>query len=369
MMNIVVHPSKITQFNGSDGAHFYLITNSDIVDTFTFGQAEGYASCHKLTYDSEDSFSQVLAQAEEPAHVLVISPNSLISSVESHEVGRRKLAVMPLNSTPTTPTVIEHFLSMLEVTDPLDQQTIADRIFSKGQESQRLRLVDDKYGTEAVFDHLDETYEWFEQAGPLDWGGQQLAPAGEVSVLPLFHGKYSTESNLTINGEIAFRGFPILHSGRVNFERSDQARLYNELATMENHAIVATVENGVITSIRSTHASVEPAQRTLEAMFWCDSRYRRIWEVGLGINRNLKPLPGNVGMNEVFGGTNGIAHFGLGLTPYTQYHLDILCPYLRVLTDSNEVLVGPVATEASSSESSNGGMKRTKSAGCPCIEV
>jgi hypothetical protein len=45
-------------------------------------------------------------------------------------------------------------------------------------------------------------------------------------------------------------------------------------------------------------------------------------------------------MNEVHGGTGGMIHFGLGLTPYTQYHLDIICPNTQVLGSNGECIIG-----------------------------
>ena len=78
----------------------------------------------------------------------------------------------------------------------------------------------------------------------------------------------------------------------------------------------------------------------LEALFRIDSRYRKVWELGFAINTRHELLPGNTAMNETFGGTAGTLHFGLGLTPYTQYHLDIICPLTRVLSDRDEELIG-----------------------------
>jgi len=49
-------------------------------------------------------------------------------------------------------------------------------------------------------------------------------------------------------------------------------------------------------------------------------------EIGFAHNVTLQLLDGNHAMNEVYGGLNegsdGCLHWGLGLTPYTQYHLD-----------------------------------------------
>ena len=379
MQKITIKPWKIAQFNERKGANFYLITNDSLTDKFSLQNDGSYASCSILSYNGE-SFKETLAQTQEPAHVLVISPEKYVQVEAGLDVGRRMVATMPSNSTPTSLSDIAHFLSLLEVDNVVQQEAFADRLFEVGPKSQYLRFVDEKYGTEAVFEHLDESYEWHDQSGVLGWGGQQLAPAGEVSVLPLQHGNYNPKLNLAINGQIAFRGLPILHSGRVNFLRDDQARLHQSLTAMREHAIIATVKDGNVTELQCTHPEAEPAKHTLENMFWCDSRYRKIWEIGFGINMSLTMVSGNVAMNETYGGENGVVHFGLGLTPYTQYHLDIICPNLLVLTDNDEVFLGssnaairevqrevqqPLAVKAMAATS--GKMTRTKAAGCPCL--
>ena len=45
-------------------------------------------------------------------------------------------------------------------------------------------------------------------------------------------------------------------------------------------------------------------------------------------------------MNEVYGGEHGCLHWGLGLTPFTQYHLDIISPDTTVYTENGEVILG-----------------------------
>jgi hypothetical protein len=43
----------------------------------------------------------------------------------------------------------------------------------------------------------------------------------------------------------------------------------------------------------------------------------------------------------VYGGTEGCLHWGLGLTPFTQYHLDIISPGTSVIGGSSgQVLIG-----------------------------
>ncbi len=41
-----------------------------------------------------------------------------------------------------------------------------------------------------------------------------------------------------------------------------------------------------------------------------------------------------------YGATDGCLHWGLGLTPYTQYHLDIISPDTTVYTDSGNIVLG-----------------------------
>ena len=92
---------------------------------------------------------------------------------------------MACNSTPTPMEVVEHFLRVIERTDPKEQQAFADRFFERVEAADHLEMVDEACGTRAVFEHFSQDYEWNQQAGPIDWGTQQIAPSGEISVLPI----------------------------------------------------------------------------------------------------------------------------------------------------------------------------------------
>ncbi|MEM5371152.1 hypothetical protein V4C53_34650 [Paraburkholderia azotifigens] len=163
---------------------------------------------------------------------------------------------------------------------------------------------------------------------------------------------------LDFNGTIALKDTPILHNGTPSFLRSDQARLHGSLASMESEPVLATVENGVITAISATRGSGNPALAALQALFDVDSRYRILWEIGFGINTENRILPGNHAMNETYGGSAGAIHFGIGLTPYTQYHLDIICPNTVVKTNGGDYLIG----------SKTPSISRTRTSGCACLE-
>lgn len=342
MDKITVRPGRLRQFGESEGVAFCLVTNSDLMDDFVIDSDSEYARYLTLPYDREGTFDQLLDEAiPEPAHVLIVSPKCFFRSPEPEKLGPyRKLMVMACNSTPTSLEAIAHFLDVMERTDPAGQQVFAERFFARGQAASHLALVDPVHRTRAVFQHLSDSYEWNQQAGPIDWGEQQIAPAGEISVLPVDIWQFNERLSLAVSGEVALYGLPILHSGEASFLREDQLRIFEHLRRIKDHAVIAKVKDGVLTDIVATHPDVEPASQMLQMMFEVDSRYRTIWEIGFAINTSLDLRWGNYAMNEVYGGTHGCLHFGLGLTPYTQYHLDIISPSTGVFNDVDELIFG-----------------------------
>jgi hypothetical protein len=165
-------------------------------------------------------------------------------------------------------------------------------------------------------------------------------------VLPLAFDKFQARRRLVVNGEITLCGQPIIHVGAASFLREDQACIYQQLAYVRDHALIASLHDGVITKLYATHPSTWPALNMMQALFTVDSRYRILWEIGIGLNSTLKLLSGNHAMNEMFGGENGTVHWGFGLTPYTQYHMDFICPSTRIFGDNGTVLIGPPDKES-----------------------
>lgn len=356
---ITVRPHLFSQLGDTNGVHFRLVTNSNVRDDFEIDDGGKYASLDVVSCDDPSTFSSLM-QSEKmprPLHVLTITPECGFSSPPSEILGLQcKLLVMPCYSSHIEKADIQHYLSVMEKTDVISQKRWSDNFFKRGEASACLYFVDEITGTTARFDHLSSNYEWFEQLGPIDWGGQQFCPAGEVSVLPLFHGKYDDTKRLAVCGEITLHGIPIVNSGELSFLRTDQERIYDELAGLGESKIVATVENGVITALRCCDASAARAADMLQAMFSIDSRYRILWEVGFGSNTNMDVIRRNRTPNECYGHMNGCVHWGLGLTPWTQYHVDILCPETIVTTADGERLVGGAKR-----------MQRNTVIGCPCI--
>lgn len=275
------------------------------------------------------------------ACIVVISPHVFFQSPKQEMLGERRLIAMACNSTPANMDDIVHFWDCVINTDYSEQEKRTENFFFTGENASHLVFVDYVNHTTAKFMHLHDNYLWSEQTGILNDGEQQLAPAGEISVLPLAIQNYDENLRLDINGTIAFHGIPILHNGTPSFTRKDQKRVHGQLAKMSCSAIIATLKDGEITNLAPTTQDAQESADMLQCMFDVDSRYRILWEIGFAINKQLVLRDGNHAMNEVYGGPHGAIHFGLGLTPYTQYHLDIICPRMNVLTDEGAYLIGP----------------------------
>lgn len=339
---IVVDPARLRQFGEPMGSTFCLITNPEFADTIHVERSGGYRDYQTIIFKPGERFEDVLPErVPEPAHVLAISPNAFFESPSPQLLGpRRKLMGMACNSTPTSLETISHFLTIMQRTSPDDQARFSDSFFDKLEEAEFLSYVDERRGTKATLRHLQDGLVWNQQAGPLEWGEQQIVPSGEISVLPIEITEFSEDLHLPLDGEITIRGYPILHSGTPSFSRRDQARIHAKLQALNDNAVVARVDGGIISTLRADTSGAAPAVEMLNHMFDVDSRYRIVWEMGHAMNTSLDILPGNHAMNEVYGATEGCLHWGLGLTPFTQYHLDIISPDTTVYTDSGDVVLG-----------------------------
>jgi hypothetical protein len=339
---ITIHPSRLSAFGPADGAVFCLITNPEIADAIVVEHDGSYRDYLTVLLGAGDEFDDVLVQqVPQEAHVVVISPVHFFISPEPEVLGpRRKLLALACNSTPTALEDIRHFVDVMERTSAAEQDAFSERFFELAESTDQLIYVDERHGTRATLDHLREDLVWNQQAGSLDWGDQQLVPAGEISVLPIGIFDFDENLHLPLDGEIAFRGYPILHGGKMSFTREDQARIQRTLWPLKEYAVVAAVQKGRMTALRPFSPEAEPLARMLEAMFAVDSRYELVWEMGHAMNTALEIWPGNHAMNETYGSTHGCLHFGLGITPYTQYHLDIVAPDTTVYTDAGDVVLG-----------------------------
>ena len=203
MTTVLVRPRQIRSFGQAEDATFCLVTNPRLSEAFEI-DGSGYRRVSRCTLAEDRTLADVLVtDVPEPAHVLVISPDRLVVSPDPTLVGRRKLISLACNSTPTTIDAIAHFLRVLEQTDPRAQEEHAERVFAAFGSARHLELLDDEHGTVAVFQHLSSEYCWNQQAGVLQWGEQQIAPPGELSVLPVDIMEYDVSRRFALDGEIA----------------------------------------------------------------------------------------------------------------------------------------------------------------------
>ncbi len=343
MKTITIYPNKLKQFGDPANCLFYLVTNSSLLEAFNIKLDHGYRDAFIIPYDHDQNFAELLqTKIAENAHILVITPDCYFRSPKPEILGdKRKLIIMANNSTPTSLTAIEHFLRCGENTEPLHLDAIAEQFFSLAEATQQLYFIDDTYQTTASFNHTSDALQWHQQAGMLDWGQQQLFPSGEISTLPLDVYDMDIQSAFELNGQITFHGYPILHSGKPSYLPQDQQRIFEKLALLADYPLIADLKNGIITHLTAPDKQATPVIEMLEAMFILDSRYKTIIEIGFSLNHWLTLFQGNSAMNEVYAANKGgTIHWGLGLTPFTQYHLDILCPNTNVVNAKNEVIFG-----------------------------
>jgi hypothetical protein len=339
---IRLSPSRFRQFGETTGNTFCLVTSPKLRNTFEIVQEGDYKEYRIIVYDGTKKFDELLSDNTIPrlSHVLVITPEHYFHSPQSKYLEYIKLCVMPCNSTPTSTKAIRHFLQCSEETDPLEQEKKADIFFEKCESSDFLRLIDGKNETSATFFHLEEGLKWHEQIGTLQWGEQQLIPSGEISVLPVEIFTKGINSSLNLNGQLALKGIPVLHSGTPSFCLEDQERIFKILSGMIHHAVIVTLKEGIVVDIHPSHHTVKQASEMLAAFYSVDSRYQTLIEIGFSINDHLTLFPGNLSMNEVFSEPFGTVHFGFGLIPHTQYHLDIVCPGTKVLNERGKIIFG-----------------------------
>jgi hypothetical protein len=309
------------------------------------------------TWEPGEDLVDVLDSLPEPAHVLVAAPGRLVTSPPPERIGRRKLVCFPAASTPLDPAAFAHYLSAFAATDPAALERRADAFFTAVGDAEALRIVDERHGTAATFDHLDEGYAWNQQAGPVDWGEQQIAPAGELSVLPADVMGFDPTRRLAIDGELALAGTPIVHGGAAPYDLDDQERRYRALATAADHPVILSVEAGVIVDHKATDASCAPAAEALAVLFDEDERYRIVLELGVGIHPDVALQPGNRSMNEVHGPGDGVVHLGIGLTPDTTYAPIVVCPDTTIRTADGAFVAGARRRRS---------LSRTKAVSCGC---
>jgi len=364
-MSVVVNPDRIKAFGDSGARSFCLVTNKAYLDRFEIREASRYDNVRVVAYDGDKPFVELFGrEIDDDAHLLTILPDCLLHSVPRETLGRRKLLIMACRSGRTTLEGIQHFIRIGEATDPNQQERTAETFFEKGRGAAQLELVNAAYDTRATLDHLRDHYEWHEQLGVLDWGDQQVFPAGEIAcfIVPLYVDRLDLDVRLELNGRVLLRGPAVVQSGPPSFLLSDQQRIFEHFSTAREEGVFVTIERGVVQEVTAAAPCSERSAEMLRRLIDVDSRYAHVYEIGFSINPHGVAWEGNCAMNEICGGPRGKVHLGLGMLPHTQYHLDLFLEDTEVRTDKGEwVLGGPVSSQA--------GMTRIRSGACPCIAV
>jgi len=345
---IPVNPAALRQFSAPRN-EFCLITDPELGQLLTLGDSDFATSSIKIV-EPGGSLAATIAELSPDAAVLVAAPGLFVRSEDLADLRGRQVSIMPCGSTPVLREHVEHFLAVLERTDPVAQAERADRFFDAVGDAGQLVLSDAKAGTQCVFDPAGGDYEWNQQAGMIGPGEQQIAPAGELSVLPMEITDFDPDRRLAMNGTLTLRGEAIVHAGYDPAMAGTQAALYEELADVRSTPVTIEVVEGVITEVKGDGR----AAAALVALFDVDERYRPVWELGFGINDSMSVVEANCGLNEVFGGSNGVVHLGIGLTPFTQFALTFLCPDTTLTDQNGAVLLGKRR------------IMRTRDASCGC---
>jgi len=375
---VPVRPASFRQFGASASDTFCLVTDADHADELFIDETGGptgtysthtYRQCMIVPVDAGDDLDKALARdVPADADVVVICRETFLSSPDGQLIGPgRRVVVMPCASTPVSLENIRYFLSVIERTDPAAQANRAERFFAAVEEANELHLVDGPHDAACDFDPVGGDYVWNQQAGFLEPGEQQIAPAGELSVLPMEITDFDANQRLAINGTLALRGRSIVHAGYSEELAEPQARLYERLEKLQRNTVLLQVRDGLITSIGCRDQTAECAEvvATLDELFSEDPRYRTIWELGFGINVNMRPVPGNCGLNEPYGATDGVVHIGIGLTPYTRFALTFLCPGTALTDGSGNTVLG-TASKLTPSVRPAVRINRTYAANCGC---
>ncbi len=356
MNSIVIRPDLHTQF-GARMPRFCLVTDEGNPFDISLAPSSLYSECSSMTLDEDESLTQLLKRAPHDADLLVVCPNTFTVSPTPEQIGLdRRLSVLPCASTPITGQQLEYFLDVCEHTDPQALQERCDRIVRALESSEVVRISDAEHGAQAVFE-IWHDYEWNQQAGLLEGGAQQIAPSGELSALPVSIDHFDKSARLALSGQIALHGSAIVHRGEGELMTADANLLYEKLAVLSREALILDIDAGLITGLHPAGLAAKPAADALELLLSEDGNYRVVWEFGLGLNTAIRPVEGNCGMNEMYGGTDGVLHLGLGLTPTTRFALTFHCKGTTV-SAGDEVLAAPARRT----------LNRRRSAACGCAE-
>jgi hypothetical protein len=342
-------------FGEPTDARFLALFSKSIFDLIELKGQSDYAEVRAFPANANE-IPGVIATLDGPHHIFCITSDSPFTSPLPDQLADSKLGVLPLFSTGFSVPKLEKALEIIFQLDYGSQYARSKELLSYLTEFDKITFEFGKHQTTLDLSSSGSQTYFFNQSGSIESGRQSVLPNGEVSLLTDGHGRYSSQSRFAMDGEIVLHGYPILHRGHcpcrticaqtlceakqpneMNYQAErryvsteTQERIFWDLEAMAKYACLARVKDGVIESMRTFNGSNSFVKR-LNRMFESDENYRKIHEIGFGLN----PCKGffyggNFLPNEMRFGV----HFGLGLTPYTEFHLDLACLPVSVFVRS-----------------------------------
>jgi hypothetical protein len=329
--------AQLADLYGNDfGDVFILVSSPEVRDAIRLENRTGVPveEISWLSRASRSTLLGVMRQIREQGRrcsVLWIAVDEFEHYPEE-ELGNVKLAAISFFSNPFSSSMLESYLRVATSTIYKRELAIENQLLSNLDTGRRVLFRSPEHGTEAVFEH-HLTEHWFSLHGPLDYGQQTVLPTGELAVLTDKSGEFTMDSPFALTGALVIKGQPILHRGSDDASPSDTSETFAALANMQQHAVIAHVEGGVIEELSSPVTGDNPLMRVLEALIEREPRYRKIHEVGFGTNAACARMTAN----NFFGNERwpGL-HCGLGLGGYTPFHIDLALTEVDVFIESTD---------------------------------
>ncbi|MFF5056672.1 hypothetical protein ACFY1S_26170 [Micromonospora sp. NPDC000663] len=321
-------------YDGDFGDAFLLITSASVRSSIRL-VADIPQPLHELTWHGPDTRTELLEQLRDwraqgrTASLLWIAEDEF-EHLMDEDAETFKLGAISYFSSGFTPESLSRYLQIITATDYESELAVESRFLSMVEDAEALVLTTPSLDARCVFRH-QETEHWFSLHGPLRFGDQTVLPTGELSTLADGSGAYDPASRLPIDGEIVFKGSPIIHRGDRSVSAEHTADTYRRLAPMEDLPVVAHVRNGFIHDFTSPVPEARRLRDTFEALVTAEPLYRKIHEFGFGTHPGCaNRLRSNFHPNERWPGI----HIGLGLGGFTPFHIDLALTEVHVLLDS-----------------------------------
>ncbi|WP_159073531.1 hypothetical protein [Streptomyces sp. RTd22] len=321
-------------YDGDFGDEFLLITSERVRRGIRL-VADIPQPLHELEWKGPDTRSAFVGQLRawraegRRASALWIAEDEFEHLLDDDAEGV-KLGAISYFSSEFTPLSLSHYLRIITGTDYESELAVEGHLLSLLEEADALVLTTPELDTRCVFRH-QETEHWFSLHGPLRFADQTVLPTGEISTLADGSGAYSRDSRMPIDGEIVFKGSPIIHRGDRTVTSEHTADTYLRLAPMEDLPVVAHVRNGYIHDFTAPIPEAKRLRDTFRALVDAEPQYRKIHEFGFGTHPGCaNRLRSNFHPNERWPGI----HIGLGLGGFTPFHIDLALTEVEVLLDS-----------------------------------